>query len=143
MSSGCHPEAQGGLASPDDGDVRRIAAHCLRLWDGPQSAGHTHAQSRRFLDPAWAGLPEGSSGKPDPPLRELVVALAEGDKTMVDFISGGTEQEQSLVEWVAAFRLATPLVILGLPFLSFKNANGQWTRKSNFEKIVVLCSCSR
>jgi hypothetical protein len=92
--------------SPHEGDVQRISHHCLRLWDGPACSGHTHAQSRRFLDPNWTGLSSESQDS-DPPLRELVVAVADGATTMADIMSGESLQEQSFVEWVSAFRLAS------------------------------------
>ena len=95
---------QGGLAAPDDSAVQRIAAHCLKLWSGKKTTGHTHAQSRRFLDPDWCG---GGMDEDDPPLRSLVMALAEGEKTMSDFIHGKSREEQSFLQWVSSFRLVS------------------------------------
>ena len=96
----------GGLAAPQDGAVQRIATHCLKLWSGAETVGHSHAQSKRFLDPTWGS-------EDDPPLRDLVVALSEGRKSVSDFIDGNTREEQSFVKWVSAFRLAA------LPFIVF------------------------
>ena len=112
---------RGGLAHPDPDEVRRIACRALRLFQGPRNAGHLHAQSMRFLDPAWTGLHPGDPH--DPPLRSLIEMLASGEATMHDFIVGNSESERSLLRWVSAFRLAPCLVIWCLEPMFVRNGS--------------------
>ncbi len=96
--------SQGGLAYPDDGQVQRCAAQCIRLFDAnPSSAGSKHVQSRRFLARNWEGL-HGDVEK-DPPLRDLVEDIASGEKTVWDISKGTTNAAASFMQWVSAFCL--------------------------------------
>jgi len=94
--------SQGGLAYPDDAQVQRCAAQCLKLYDANPSS---HVQSRRFLARDWNGLHDDP--EKDPPLRDLVEALASGDTTMLDISQGTTSAEVSFIRWVSAFCLVT------------------------------------
>lgn len=106
LSSSVQLTSQGGLAYPDDGQVQRCAAQCLKLFDAnPTSSGSTHIQSRRFLAGDWNGLHDDP--EKDPPLRGLVEALASGDTTMLDISKGKTSAEVSFIGWVSSFCLVT------------------------------------
>ena len=125
----------GGLAFPDDAQVRRVAAQCLRLYDSnPDQPGHRHTQSRRFLDPQWEGLhPErGDEHETDPPLRCVMEDLSVGEITMSELVAQhitspqGSPAIRSFLRWVAAFRLVSQPVVFDVTFflstrLNFKS----------------------
>ena len=110
----------GGLAFPDDSEVQRVAARCIRLFDGrPADEGTLHVQAQRFLNPEWKGLCGngcfgGNGDVPDPPLRHLMESLAMGESTLTDFFQDLEKQpppddavaKHSFLYWVSAFRLA-------------------------------------
>ncbi len=121
----------GGLAFPDEVEVRNVAARCLRLYDKtPTELGHT--QTQRFLNPNWMGLNgNGSSGErdqlPDPPLRLLMEQLATGDATLAEFFKDITATantntdnpdmvvaKHSLLYWISSFRLAPRLDLIAI-----------------------------
>ena len=89
---------QGGLASGSQRAVQHVAMRALKLWDERRC---DHTQARRFLDPTWAGL----HGSVEPPLRPLIVKLANGEISMLDLLDDNTEPVQLFFYWVSAFRL--------------------------------------
>ena len=109
---------QGGLAFPNSADVRRVACRALRLYDqAPNAPGSLHVQSQRFLNPRWAGLHPSVDQGSDRPLRTLIESLACGERSLSDIAVAATTAdgvlEQNLLYWLSAFRLDSPLHLLG------------------------------
>lgn len=118
----------GGLAFPDDAQVQRVAAQCLRVYDSnPDQPGHRHTQSRRFMDPHWEGLhPErGDQHQTDPPLRSVMEDLAVGEITMSELVAQHIKNPQesptrhSFLRWVASFRLVSQTNLVDLFFFVY------------------------
>ena len=64
-----------GLGHHDDMTAMNVARTALRLYDdAPSQPAAKHNQSRRFLDPSWAGLTESEQDR-EPALRPLVTHL--------------------------------------------------------------------
>ena len=116
--------------------VRSVAVRCLRQFDAaPESPGASHAQSQRFLNPAWAGLGGGASKDNDPPLRSCVEQLV-GGATVKEMMAALRSPEaqcrfesdgyvfnrkaiESFIRWLAALRLVR---------VSERNVEGQHAR---------------
>lgn len=119
-----------GLAYPDDGEVQRVAARCIKLYDSNSFApGSWHAQSQRFLNKNWGGLPGFTS---DPPLRWIMELVAEGELTIPDIfaeidslltresmvdieVSADIAAKRNFVYWVSAFRFVSCLHLVSVP----------------------------
>ena len=90
--------------------VTRVATECLKLWEtelAAQPHSHTqHAQSRRFLDPSWKGLPGREA---ELPLRGWVEKLSSGISINELIIEHGVEELGQLLHWLSGFRLVSRL----------------------------------
>ena len=84
---------------------------CLEIFDKQQQqqqshgrpGSSSHAQSRRFLDPKWQGLPDGPC---EEPLRPLVEEMASG-ASVLDIVQRSTSSAAvaQLVHWLSGFKL--------------------------------------
>lgn len=91
----------GGLAYPDDQEVRRIAVRALDLFDkDPLAPGACHAQSKRFLSNDWTGL-----NSEEPPLRPIMEDLATGVIKLSNIAASDGATERSFIYWISSFRL--------------------------------------
>lgn len=81
--------------------MQEVAARSLALFD-QRSCGWEHSQAKRFLDPAWNGLPDGAI---EPALRPLMVKLANCEITLFDLLGDGSEAVKLFFYWVSAFKL--------------------------------------
>ena len=90
------------MAHVDSHEVQKAASHCLSLYDSDSSSsGAAHAQSQRFLNPAWPGLDEA-----DVPLPSIVEALARSQIFMEDILNDKSPAAKSFLHWVSGFRSA-------------------------------------
>ncbi|CAE7249443.1 unnamed protein product [Symbiodinium microadriaticum] len=86
-----------GLSYSEPRIVRDVAVRALRQYDGaPNASGSLHAQSRRFLDPAWKGLRNQDD---DPALRPLMELLA-GGVSVLDLMQKTPDQLQEQGGWI-------------------------------------------
>jgi hypothetical protein len=100
----------GALAHADPFVATSAAVDCLEMFDKQQQqqshgrpGSSSHAQSRRFLDPKWQGLPDGPC---EEPLRPLVEEMASG-ASVLDIVQRSTSSAAvaQLVHWLSGFKL--------------------------------------
>eukprot|EP00435_Cladocopium_sp_Y103_P014366 s3181_g3.t1 len=105
----------GALAHSDPFIATTAAVDCLAMFDHQQThktsstAQSLHAQTKRFLDPKWRGLPDGPC---EEPLRPLVEEIA-GGSSVLDIVQRHVLQPAhpsaaataQLLHWLSGFKL--------------------------------------
>ena len=118
-----HFSLQGALAHPNTFISSAAARDCLHMYDQQRTSNGalahsislSHAQSKRFLDREWAGLP---AGEKELPLRSLVEDMSSGLSILQIMEKYGDAPEvKQLLRWVSSFRLASCLNTQGICLL--------------------------